>query len=134
MGAGRGLPADAHLAAGLSWRRRLSISVNLSARQLQDQLLAGRRAGARQQSGLDPSGLQLEITESVVMHEPEATVVKLHALKQLGLKLAVDDFGTGYFVAGLSKRFPIDVLKIDRAFVTGLGAGRTRLGDRPDGR
>jgi diguanylate cyclase (GGDEF)-like protein len=97
------------------------VSVNLSARQLQDPNLVQDVEHALRASGLNPACLQLEITESVVMQEPEATVFKLNALKSLGIKLAVDDFGTGYSSLAYLKRFPVDVLKIDRAFVSGLG-------------
>jgi diguanylate cyclase (GGDEF)-like protein len=102
---------------------QLFVSVNLSARQLQDAALLEDVEHALRTTGLDPACLQLEITESVVMQEPEATVFKLSALKSLGIKLAVDDFGTGYSSLAYLKRFPVDVLKIDRAFVSGLGQG-----------
>jgi diguanylate cyclase (GGDEF)-like protein len=102
---------------------RMSISVNLSARQLQDPNLLQDVQDAVRTSGLDPQHLQLEITESVVMQEPEVTVLTLNDLKRLGIKLAVDDFGTGYSSLAYLKRFPIDVLKIDRAFVNGLAQG-----------
>jgi len=101
----------------------LFVSVNVSARQLQDQRLVHDVEEAIRNSGLNPANLQLEITESVVMQEPEAMVVKLNALKALGIKLAVDDFGTGYSSLAYLKRFPIDVLKVDRAFVGGLAQG-----------
>ena len=101
--------------------RDLSISVNLSARQLQDPELIADVEHAMKASALEPERLQLEITESVVMQDPEAMVLKLNALKGIGIKLAVDDFGTGYSSLAYLKRFPIDVLKIDRAFVSGLG-------------
>jgi diguanylate cyclase (GGDEF)-like protein len=100
--------------------QQMFVSINLSARQLQDPSLLQDVQEALEGSGLDPQCVQLEITESVVMAEPEATVFKLHALKSLGIKLAVDDFGTGYSSLAYLKRFPIDVLKIDRAFVSGL--------------
>jgi diguanylate cyclase (GGDEF)-like protein len=103
--------------------RRMTVSVNLSAIQLLDPGLLDDVLDAISISGLDPAGLQLEITESVVMREPEATIFKLNALKSLGIKLAVDDFGTGYSSLAYLKRFPVDVLKIDRAFVTGLEHG-----------
>lgn len=101
--------------------RRLSMSINLSARQLQDPQLIPNVQRVINASGLDPERIQLEITESVVMQDPEAMVMKLNALKGIGIKLAVDDFGTGYSSLAYLKRFPIDVLKIDRAFVSGLG-------------
>ena len=101
----------------------LFVSVNVSARQLQDHRLLHDVEEAVRHSGLNPGHVQLEITESVVMQEPEATVVKLNALKGLGIKLAVDDFGTGYSSLAYLKRFPIDVLKVDRAFVGGLAQG-----------
>jgi len=103
--------------------KRMVVSVNLSARQLQDPNLVDDVRRAVLESGLDPQCLQLEITESVIMQDPEATVLKLNALKELGIKLAVDDFGTGYSSLAYLKRFPIDVLKIDRAFVSGLANG-----------
>jgi diguanylate cyclase (GGDEF)-like protein len=101
-------------------KQSMFVSVNLSARQLQDAHLISDVERIMRESGVDPRMIQLEITESVVMQDPEAMVAKLHALKRLGVKLAVDDFGTGYSSLAYLKRFPIDVLKIDRAFVTGL--------------
>jgi diguanylate cyclase (GGDEF)-like protein len=101
----------------------LCVSVNLSARQLQDASLIPDVKRIIDESGIDPRVLQLEITESVVMQDPEAMVDRLEALKALGIKLAVDDFGTGYSSLAYLKRFPIDVLKIDRAFVTGVANG-----------
>jgi diguanylate cyclase (GGDEF)-like protein len=103
-------------------KRNMVVSVNLSARQLQDPGLISDVQRIVLSTGIDPQVLQLEITESVVMQDPEAMVAKLEALKGLGIKLAVDDFGTGYSSLAYLKRFPIDVLKIDRAFVSGLGS------------
>jgi EAL domain-containing protein (putative c-di-GMP-specific phosphodiesterase class I) len=101
----------------------LIVSVNLSARQLQDPGLIEVVQRTLTESGVDPAHLQLEITESVVMQDPETMVARLQALKDIGLKLAVDDFGTGYSSLAYLKRFPIDVLKIDRAFVSGVAQG-----------
>jgi EAL domain-containing protein (putative c-di-GMP-specific phosphodiesterase class I) len=99
----------------------LVTSVNLSARQFQQPTLVDDVAAALRQSGVDPGCIQLEITESVAMEDAEAAVTTLQQLKALGIQLAIDDFGTGYSSLAYLKRFPVDELKIDRAFVSGLG-------------
>ncbi|HUH08326.1 MAG TPA: EAL domain-containing protein [Egibacteraceae bacterium] len=99
----------------------LMFSVNLSARQLDQPDLVDVVASALQDAGLQPDRLCLELTESVLMEEAEVTVQTLHRLKELGVRLAVDDFGTGYSSLLYLKRFPVDVLKIDRSFIAGLG-------------
>jgi EAL domain-containing protein (putative c-di-GMP-specific phosphodiesterase class I) len=99
----------------------LVTSVNLSARQFQQPTLVDDVAAALRNSGVDPGCIQLEITESVAMEDAEAAVRTLQQLKALGIQLAIDDFGTGYSSLAYLKRFPVDELKIDRAFVSGLG-------------
>lgn len=100
---------------------QLVISVNLSARQFQQATLIETVARVLRETGLPPSSLKLEITESVIMEDGQATIGKLRELKDLGVKLSIDDFGTGYSSLSYLKRFPVDNLKVDRAFVTGLG-------------
>jgi len=107
-------------AAGRSVPR---VSVNLSARQFGDGALEQRIARTLQASGISPSCLELELTESILMQEVGEAMRMLESLKRLGLSIAVDDFGTGYSSLNYLKRFPIDVLKIDRSFVDGLPAG-----------
>jgi EAL domain-containing protein (putative c-di-GMP-specific phosphodiesterase class I) len=99
----------------------LSISVNVSPRQLQNDELVECVAATLATTGLPPSSLVLEITETVMMHDTGVTITRLEALKALGVRLAVDDFGTGYSSLSYLQRFPVDILKIDRAFVSTLG-------------
>jgi diguanylate cyclase (GGDEF)-like protein/PAS domain S-box-containing protein len=102
-------------------REPLTIAVNLSARQLAQPDVADMVAEALEMTGTDPSKVWLEITESVLTGDTEATIGALRALKALGVRLSVDDFGTGYSSLLYLKRFPVDTLKVDRAFVAGLG-------------
>jgi diguanylate cyclase (GGDEF)-like protein/PAS domain S-box-containing protein len=97
------------------------LSVNLSAQQVNQPGFVDEVARVLARTGFEPRRLQLEITESVIMNDAPATLVTLRALKELGVQLAIDDFGTGYSSLSYLKRFPVDVLKIDRTFVTGLG-------------
>ena len=93
------------------------ICVNLSMRQLEDSGLIGDIQSALAQSGLPPQLLELELTESMIMHNAERAVRILAEIKSLGVRLAIDDFGTGYSSLAQLKRFPIDTLKVDRSFI-----------------
>jgi diguanylate cyclase (GGDEF)-like protein/PAS domain S-box-containing protein len=95
----------------------LAMSVNLSVRQLQSDSIVADVRCALEQSGLDPSALVLEITESVMMADTDFAVRRLEDLKALGIRLAMDDFGTGYSSLSYLSRFPVDILKMDRSFV-----------------
>ncbi len=94
----------------------LQMSVNLSARQFRQPDLADRVAAALAETGLDPDCLDLELTESCIMQDAEAALRTLGKLKTMGVRLSIDDFGTGYSSLIYLRRFPIDTLKIDRAF------------------
>lgn len=98
----------------------LSMSVNLSARQFRALNLKESVSEALAESELDPKFLILEITESDAMQNVETTILTLKNLKEMGLQIAIDDFGTGYASLSYLKRFPVDILKIDRSFVNGL--------------
>jgi diguanylate cyclase (GGDEF)-like protein len=95
----------------------LSVAVNLSARQVADPMLVADLERILHGSGLDPSRLELEITESIVMAKGACAVDVLHKLKSIGVQIAIDDFGTGYSSLAYLKRFPIDTLKVDRSFI-----------------
>ncbi len=109
------------------WRVRLprfanlTVSVNVSGRQLMSSMFHGTVAEALAESGLDADALWLEITESALMSDVKAATVALRELRNLGLHLAVDDFGTGYSSLTYLKRFPVEAIKVDRSFVSGLG-------------
>jgi EAL domain-containing protein (putative c-di-GMP-specific phosphodiesterase class I) len=93
------------------------MSVNVSMRQLETDVLVGHVTSALAASGLDPASLVVEVTESTLMRDADATVSRLQALKEIGVMIAIDDFGTGYSSLAYLRRFPVDVLKIDRSFV-----------------
>jgi diguanylate cyclase (GGDEF)-like protein/PAS domain S-box-containing protein len=100
---------------------RLRVSVNISARHFQHEGLMDDVTKALRASHLDPSCLVLEITESVLVHDAESVISRMHDLKAIGLMFAVDDFGTGYSSLSYLKRFPIDILKVDKSFVDDVG-------------
>ena len=108
------LQARAWLDAGMP---HLMMSVNLSARQLQQPDIVDRVAAILEETGLPAELLKLELTESMIMGHGEEVVVLLQSLKALGIRLSIDDFGTGYSSLAYLKRFPIDELKIDQGFV-----------------
>jgi len=99
------------------------VSVNLSARQFRAEGLVRAVSRILQETGLDPASLEMELTESMVMHNVETAIATLQGLKSLGLRLSVDDFGTGYSSLSYLKGLPIDALKIDRSFVRDIGTG-----------
>ncbi|WP_234484251.1 putative bifunctional diguanylate cyclase/phosphodiesterase [Noviherbaspirillum pedocola] len=101
----------------------LRVAVNLSARQFARSDLAHGIEAALQDSGLEPCCLEIEITESLMMHDVDGAIGSLRALKDLGVRLSIDDFGTGYSSLAYLKRFPIDNLKIDRSFVSDIVSG-----------
>ena len=113
------------------WRNRhpeyaeLGVSVNLSARQFQNDDLVDDVINALAESGLPPTCLELEMTESVLFEHTEENIAQLTRLKELGVRLAIDDFGTGYSSLAYLHRFSVDVLKIDRTFIAQL----TETGD-----
>jgi diguanylate cyclase (GGDEF)-like protein len=95
----------------------LRMSVNISAVQFQQVDFSARVQQVLQETGIDPAHLELELTESIVMHHAAAVLGTLKALKELGLRLAIDDFGTGFSSLSYLRRFPVDRLKIDQSFI-----------------
>ncbi len=106
------------------WREQglppMKIAINMSARQFRQEDLADRIAATFASTGADPTQFILELTESMVMHDVDSTLVALRSLKKLGVSLSLDDFGTGYSSLSYLRRFPIDELKIDRSFINDI--------------
>ncbi|MEA2717812.1 MAG: hypothetical protein QOI99_2129 [Actinomycetota bacterium] len=125
---GRCVLGEACLQAA-AWQRRrgahqpLRISVNVSAKQLQFPGWAAEVAATLAETGLEPSHLVLEITESVLMEDAAASSAPLEELRRLGVRVAIDDFGTGYSSLGYLRRLPVDILKIDKSFIDGVAKG-----------
>jgi diguanylate cyclase (GGDEF)-like protein/PAS domain S-box-containing protein len=107
--------------AALAAHTHLTISVNLSAKQFLQPNLVEDISKLLRELALAPEALKLEITESTVMADPAAAVEMLQQIKSLGIRLAIDDFGTGYSSLSYLHRFPLDTLKIDRSFISGMG-------------
>ncbi len=107
-----------------AWRMRglpsLVISVNVSPRQFRHDDIVKTIALALKDSGLPAACLQIELTEGLAMHDAEHYIAMLNEIKALGVQIAIDDFGTGYSSLSYLKRFPVDQLKVDRSFVSGL--------------
>jgi diguanylate cyclase (GGDEF)-like protein/PAS domain S-box-containing protein len=112
---------------GASWNLRgypMNVSVNLSAVQLERDRIIDEVNAALVASGLEPNRLTLELTETTLMHDVAETLTRLNLLKTLGISLAIDDFGTGYSSLAYLRQFPIDVLKIDQSFISGVADTR----------
>jgi EAL domain-containing protein (putative c-di-GMP-specific phosphodiesterase class I) len=108
----------------VAWQRDglppVCMAVNLSLRQLMDEFLLEDIKNALKDSGMAPNLLELEITESMVMHNPTRMIAVLAKIKNLGVHLAIDDFGTGYSSLAQIKHFPVDTLKVDRSFIRNI--------------
>ena len=114
---------DTACAQAASWHRlghRLSMSVNVSTRQLESDAIVHHVQHALRASGLDAEELVVEITETALMRDADAAAERLRALKGIGVQIAIDDFGTGYSSLAYLRQFPVDALKIDRSFVNGV--------------
>lgn len=108
---------------GRTWHdagHTLSISVNLSAKQLNDQRTASVVRQALESSRLDPAALIIEVTETSMIEDTDSALASLTLLKALGVRVAVDDFGTGYASLSYLKRYPVDIIKVDRSFVSDM--------------
>jgi diguanylate cyclase (GGDEF)-like protein len=108
---------------GAAWRKAgypVGMAVNVSGRQLDTDEFIAEVQAALSQSGLDPGALTIEITETTLMRNAEETARRLAAVKLLGVRIAIDDFGTGYSSLAHLRQFPVDALKIDRSFISGM--------------
>jgi diguanylate cyclase (GGDEF)-like protein len=113
---------------GSIWRAsghsHFSVAVNVSATEFGHPRLLGRAAMALRESGMAPETLEIEITESALVQDTATTIATLQALRKMGIKIAIDDFGTGYSSLAYLKRFPVDILKIDKSFVKNIAVDK----------
>jgi predicted signal transduction protein with EAL and GGDEF domain len=109
-------------AEAAAWPDEIKVAVNLSPVQFKNRNLVGAVISALSSSGLRPSRLELEITESVLLQDSQGTVATLHQLRSLGVRISMDDFGTGYSSLSYLRAFPFDKIKIDQSFVRDLSA------------
>jgi len=111
-------------AQNVAWQNQglppICMAVNLSLRQLTDEKLLGDIKATLEETGMAPDLLELEITESMVMHNPERLIPVLNKIKDMGIRLAIDDFGTGYSSLAQIKNYPVNTLKVDRSFIRNL--------------
>jgi diguanylate cyclase (GGDEF)-like protein len=107
--------------------KMLTMSVNLSGKQLSQRDLCAQIQQTLEATDLDPRCLKLEITESVVMENADLAITILNQLRELGIQLSIDDFGTGYSSLSYLHRFPVNHLKIDRSFISGMSLGDENL-------
>jgi diguanylate cyclase (GGDEF)-like protein len=116
-------------AQGAAWQTGpsagISVAVNVSSRQLEDHRFVSEVHAALERSGLPPACLELEVTESALMRDVGASRRILASLKERGVRVAIDDFGTGYSSLSALRSLPVDCLKIDRSFVSGIAEGAT---------
>jgi predicted signal transduction protein with EAL and GGDEF domain len=116
----------------IAWHREglpeLTMAVNLSARQFNDENLLQDVADILDETGMDAALLELEITESMLMHNVEKAIKTLNGLKQIGVRLAIDDFGTGYSSLSNLKKFPINTIKVDRSFIRDIPGNPEDMG------
>jgi EAL domain-containing protein (putative c-di-GMP-specific phosphodiesterase class I) len=114
-------------ATAARWPADLRVAVNLSPAQLRNPALPQMLISALAASGLAPDRLELEITETVLLHDSAATLAMLFRLRELGVRIAMDDFGTGYSSLSHLQRFPFDKIKIDRSFINNIAADVSSL-------
>ncbi len=110
-----------------AWQRdgiELQVAVNVSARQFQQRNLADIVMGVMAESGVDPQFIEIELTESAIMNDAEASISTLERMKSRGIAISIDDFGTGYSSLSYLKRLPLDILKIDQSFVRDITTDR----------
>jgi EAL domain-containing protein (putative c-di-GMP-specific phosphodiesterase class I) len=105
----------------------LSMSVNLSAQQLQSPEIVADVREALDETGIDASTLTVEVTESAMMTNVDRSVLRLRELRDLGVRIAIDDFGAGYSSLGYIRQFPVDILKVDKSFIDRIDEGEREL-------